>query len=219
MCQAQTAIQPDSLSQASSQFEIPIRQFDKEAMEAYKEQSVFDYSNDLAAGPSWFGVLLFWLMSKLIELLGENNADWLIDNFFNVLIVFGIILGIVLIIRLRFGAVIVGSSENRGSSTVVTALEQEQDYEKLFQEAMGAGDLKLASRYLYIKTLQALHLQGVIKLKKWKTMLEYIEEIPVEKRPFFHTIGILFESTWYGNYEPSEKDFEEGISSSNQLVS
>lgn len=196
-----------------------LRQFDAQAMEAYKDQAAFDYSSELAAGPSWFGVFLFWLMSRIAAVLGEANAEWLMDNLFKLVIIVMLIVGVVLILRLRYGRVIIGTGQRGGPSPVVPELGQEEDYEQLFQQAMDVRDLKLASRYLYIKTLQALSKQGVVKLMKWKTVLEYTEEIPTEKRPLFQKVGILFESTWYGNYEPSEQDFEEGISSSNQLVS
>ncbi len=216
---ASTYLPQDSLSSDTINVEPQLRSFDEEALEAYKDQSEFDYSSELAAGPSWFGVFLFWLMSRIAAILGEPNAEWLIDNLFKLVIIIIVIVGIVLIIKMRYGAVIVGAGESSGSSPVVPELEQEEDYERLLQEALKAGDLKLASRYLYIKTLQALHKKGVVKLMKWKTVLEYMEEIPSEQRPSFQKIAILFESTWYGNYEPSQQDFDEGILSSNQLVS
>lgn len=209
----------DSLVQQSVRETPPLRSFDQQAMDAYKQQSEFDYSSGYAAGPSWLGLFLFWLMSKIAELLGEANADWLVENFFNLVFIIILIFGVVLIIRMRYGPLIVGSGAGSGPAPVVPELQEEQDYEKLLQEALHAGDLKLATRYLYIKTLQGLHQQGLVKLMKWKTVLEYTEEIPSEKRPFFQKIGILFESTWYGNSEPSQQDFEEGISSSKQLIS
>ncbi len=195
-----------------------LRKFDEGAMEAYKEQREFDYSTELAAGPSWFSIFLLWVMSQLATFFNTPNTEWLVDNFFNLLFIVGIIIGVILIIRMRFGTVIVGSGERGIKAPIVPELE-EQDYEQLLQQALNANDLKLASRYLYIQTLQALHKKGIVKLMKWKTVLEYTEEIPSEKRPFFQKIGLLFESTWYGNYEPTEQDFEEGIASSKQLVS
>lgn len=208
----------DSLIQQSVNTEPEIRAFDQQALEAYKDQYEFDYSSELAAGPSWFGVFLFWLLSRLAAIFGEPNAEWLMDNLFKLVIIVIVIIGVVLIVKMRYGAMIIGTGENRSSSPVVPELGQEEDYEQLFQQALKSDNLKLASRYLYIKTLQALHQKGVVKLTKWKTVLEYTEEIPSEQRPFFQKIAILFESTWYGNYEPSQHDFEEGISSSNQLV-
>lgn len=219
---ANTHSSQDSLEQQSLKADPRVRSFDEQAMNAYKNQSEFDYSTELAAGPSWFGVFLLWLMSRFAAILGEPNVQllqWLLDNLFKVVIIIIVIVGAVVIIKMRYGAMIIGSGERSGSLPVVPELEKEEDYELLFQEAMKTGDLKLASRYLYIKTLQALHRQGVVKLMKWKTVLEYTEEIPSEQRPFFQKVAILFESTWYGNYEPSQQDFEEGIASSNQLVS
>lgn len=214
-----TSSAQDSTVHQTVNADPPLRQFDAQSIEAYKDQAAFDYSSELAAGPSWFGVFLFWLMSRIAAVLGEANAEWLMDNLFKLVIIVILIVGVVLILRMRYGKLIIGSGEREVPFPVVPELGQEEDYEQLFQRALDARDLKLASRYLYIKTLQSLHKQGVVKLMKWKTVLEYTEEIPTEKRPLFQKVGVLFESTWYGNYEPSEQDFEEGISSSNQLVS
>ncbi|MDW3193529.1 MAG: DUF4129 domain-containing protein [Cytophagales bacterium] len=208
----------DSLAQQTVTVAPALRQFDQEALADYKEDSAFDYSSEMAAGPSWFGIFLFWLLSQLAEILGEENAAWLMDNLFKLVVILIVIFGVVLIIRMRYGPLMIGTGEKGGPIPVVAELEEEKDYEQLFQQTLSAGDRKLAARYLYIKTLQAMHRKGVVKLMKWKTVLEYTEELPSEKRPLFQKIGLLFESTWYGDYEPTEQDFEAGISSSNQLI-
>lgn len=211
-------IAPDSTVQQPVSTAPALRQFDQEALKSYREDSAFDYSSEMAAGPSWFGIFLLWLLNQIAEILGEENAAWLMDNLFKLVVILIVIFGVVLIIRMRYGPLIIGAGQQGGPAPVVAAFEEEQDYEQLFQQALSTGDFKLAARYLYIKTLQAMHRQGMVKLMKWKTVLEYTEEIPQEKRPLFQKIGLLFESTWYGDYEPTEQDFEVGISSSNQLI-
>lgn len=197
---------------------VPLRVFDERALAEYKEDPAFDYATERAAGPSWFGLFLFWLLSKIAEILNISNGDWWIESLLNLLMIFGIIAAVALILRMRFGSALTSSAARGGVSGAVPELGQQHDYESLFQEALNSGDLKLASRYLYIKTLQALHGKGLVNLMKWKTMPEYTQELPAEKQPLFSKIGLLFEATWYGNYEPSEADFQEGISSSNELI-
>ena len=83
-----------------------------------------------------------------------------------------------------------------------------QDYEALLHQAYKLQDYRLATRYLFLKTLQRLSQQSLIEFAADKTNSKYVDEIAVDKRNEFAFIVRNYEYVWYGNIHISKELFD-----------
>lgn len=206
-------LRQDSLAAEASQD----RFFDDRAMADYREQQVFDYSKEMVAVPSWMGLLAYTILDWLGQFLNTSNGDIISKTLFRILLIVVIVLGVMLIIRIRYGGM-VARSRVYDNAPLGTVAVEDHDYRSMLQQAIENGNRKLAVRYLYLNTLKELHQKGVIKVVKWKTAMDYQQELSDDFRPTFNQLAALFENSWYGDHEPSIADFEAGIDLSKQLV-
>ncbi len=80
-------------------------------------------------------------------------------------------------------------------------METEQDWQRLAQSAATAGEYRMATRYLYLHTLQQLNERGRIRLTADKTNARYLTELA--DTPYRDPAAALFryyEYSWYGGF-------------------
>lgn len=102
------------------------------------------------------------------------------------------------------------------SREAVHALDQPEDeWLKLAEQHRAAGNLRLALRALYLSTLAAFGLAGLISLARGKTNLDYLRELQRRAKrmsadfiPLFRSNLGLFEQSWYGAHAVTEETFE-----------
>jgi hypothetical protein len=94
----------------------------------------------------------------------------------------------------------------------------EGDYDRLLRQAYLLGDLRMAARYLFLKTLQKLHEKELIVFSQDKTNSDYVYELPEAKRNTFSTLALYYEYIWYGNMQISKEDFNKVESKFNQFL-
>lgn len=82
------------------------------------------------------------------------------------------------------------------------------DYDSLLRRAYHAGDLKLAMRYLFLKTLQKLNDKEMIRYSVDKTNSMYVKEISPAKRNLFASLALYYEYIWYGNAKIDIETFD-----------
>ena len=85
---------------------------------------------------------------------------------------------------------------------------QANDYDSLLRKAYNAGDLRMAMRYLFLKTLQRLNDREMIRYSADKTNSNYVKEIPAAKRNLFASLALYYEYIWYGNAAISKETFD-----------
>jgi hypothetical protein len=94
----------------------------------------------------------------------------------------------------------------------------EGDYDRLLRQAYLLGDLRMAARYLFLKTLQKLHEKELIVFSQDKTNSDYVYELPEAKRNAFSSLALYYEYIWYGNMPISKEDFNKVESKFNQFL-
>jgi len=94
----------------------------------------------------------------------------------------------------------------------------EGDYDRLLRQAYLLGDLRMAARYLFLKTLQKLNEKGLINFSQDKTNSDYVYELPEAKRNAFSSLALYYEYIWYGNTQVSKEDFNKVESRFNQFL-
>ncbi len=195
------------------------RAFSESALDAFRNDPAFDYSRNVQSPDNWIGLLILTLIAKLNEIFATPNGSWISANLFRLIILVLIILGIYLIVKMRYGKVIASGSKSWNKPTHQLPLVEERvDYHRLYQDARDQGEWRLAIRYLYLITLVTLHEKQVIKLEKWKTALDYIYELNGSRMENFRALSKAYELSWYGDIMPEPSEVDRCQKLSNRLL-
>lgn len=82
------------------------------------------------------------------------------------------------------------------------------DYNRLLKHAIKNGDYRLATRYLYLQSLQQLIVAGAIIYSQDKTNYQYLMEISNQPyRQEFSLLTLRYEYAWYGYFLLDEASF------------
>jgi hypothetical protein len=84
----------------------------------------------------------------------------------------------------------------------------ESDFESLQRKAYAASDLRVAMRYMFLKTLQKLNDRELIRFAADKTNSAYARELPQAKRNEFSSLALYYEYIWYGNIAVQKETFD-----------
>jgi hypothetical protein len=81
------------------------------------------------------------------------------------------------------------------------ALHGTQDYDKHISAAIAMGNYRLATRYLYLQSLQHLAQEGELVLMADKTNAQYLQELAGKVwHPHFAMLTRNYEYIWYGGF-------------------
>jgi Domain of unknown function (DUF4129) len=94
----------------------------------------------------------------------------------------------------------------------------ENDFDSLYRRAYNAGDMRIAMRYLFLKTLQKLNDAELIQFASDKTNSQYAREIPAAKRNEFAQLALYYEYIWYGNIVVKKETFDEIATTFNNFL-
>ena len=82
------------------------------------------------------------------------------------------------------------------------------DYSRLLNTAINNKDYRLATRYLYLQSLQKLIIAGAISYSQDKTNYQYLREINNQPyRQEFSFLTLHYEYAWYGDFLIDEAGF------------
>lgn len=85
----------------------------------------------------------------------------------------------------------------------------EVDFEALINAALQQNNYRLATRYLYLKSLKILSRKGIIDWHYDKTNSDYINEITNETtKNSFTRISYIYDYVWYGEFNIDEDQFK-----------
>jgi hypothetical protein len=117
-----------------------------------------------------------------------------------------------IIYRLFLSKGIFGTGGKKAKKVVEEAEEidnnMESDFENLQRRAYAAGDLRVAMRYMFLKTLQKLNDKDLIRFGADKTNSAYARELPQAKRNEFASLALYYEYIWYGNIAVHKETFD-----------
>lgn len=188
---------------------IVLKSADHKAMETYRNNSDFNYK-ELPAHER-YNFLPGWLKKHLIKFLINVLNSGALQIVFILLIT-----SIVLYILLRLNGINLAGLFKRNPHELKNALFSEVhghqliQYDKLIDEAVMAGDFRLAIRLHFLDILIELDKKGIISFKEDKTNRGYYNEIshPSVKKGFLSVAGI-FENVWYGELVLSKAQYTE----------
>ncbi|MFD2550570.1 hypothetical protein ACFSQP_01955 [Bizionia sediminis] len=87
------------------------------------------------------------------------------------------------------------------------------NFDQLIAQALEDSNYRLATRYLYLKSLKTLANKQVISWHYDKTNTDYLNEISDENiRKLFKDISYIYDYVWYGKFAVSETDFNKNKS-------
>jgi hypothetical protein len=167
---------------------------DKQQKEDDEAQNAMRKGRDLSDGLSGFER---FLNSGILQLL-----LWLIGGSVVVFIIY----------RLFLSKGLFGTGGKKAKNVVEEQEEidnnMESDFESLQRKAYAAGDLRVAMRYLFLKTLQKLNDRELIRFAADKTNSAYARELPPAKRNEFASLALYYEYIWYGNIAVQKEMFD-----------
>ncbi len=188
----------------------PAPGFDPALLEDFKAGQAYQYDRETPAGISLWERFKRWLASLLPQPETEDDGPprqiwtWLIRLLAAIILVYAItkLLGIDIPFNLDF----------RGKKAISAAALTEDihaiDFPKLIGEAIGAQDYRLAVRLHYLLALKQMTDKGLIDWRNWKTNDDYVHEIKDQELRFsFNQMTLVFDFTWYGEFEMNAQGF------------
>ncbi|WP_223034125.1 hypothetical protein [Hanstruepera marina] len=92
------------------------------------------------------------------------------------------------------------------------------NFDDLITSALKQNNYRLATRYMYLKSLKILSKKGIIDWHYDKTNSDYINEITNETtRNRFKRISYIYDYVWYGEFEIDENQFKRNQTDFNTL--
>ncbi|AEE20470.1 secreted protein [Dokdonia sp. 4H-3-7-5] len=97
-------------------------------------------------------------------------------------------------------------------------LIQRQDLDQLIEQAIAAGNYRLAVRFYYLRVLQKMSEHDLIDWQVQKTNHDYLFEIEdLNLRNQFRKVTDIYDYIWYGNFEVDETAFAKAKTSFTQI--
>jgi hypothetical protein len=172
---------------------------------------------------------------NLMQRILKRFFDWMGDLFgFDIdfrdyktleYIVYGLLGVIVLYLLIKFllqnPVSSVFKTENKtidGFSYVEENIEQ-IDFDKLINKALKGNNYRLATRYLYLKSLKVLANKKTIDWHYEKTNTDYFNEIKdLKTKALFKRVSYIYDYVWYGEFSIDEVSFNKNQADFNQLI-
>jgi hypothetical protein len=131
----------------------------------------------------------FWqklLSSGLLKLI-----LWILAIIFIVIIIYNIFLNNVMF-------------RKKSKSIIQEEVSEEEqffllDYDALVRQSYRMADYRMATRYLFLKTLRTLSEKEMISYDASKTNSRYLQEMPKTLQPPFTSLLLSYERIWYGH--------------------
>ena len=186
--------------------QIEVRCPDSSFISSYRQQKEFVYSKP----PIETNFLKrFWsFLSKRFGKLSKLTAaiPWIIKILLGLIILFSIFIIITQtrLYKVFYSAKEIGSPDYHFSSIP----NQFVNYDKEIREQVKKKQYRTAIRLLYLKVIQQLRDQNIIKYSKDKTNIEYLRDLSnTELEWMFYRVMRIYNHVWYGEVEIGEEQF------------
>ncbi len=197
------------------------KQFDKNSIEDYKNDAIFDYSVN-TSGPSLYEQISNWLNRVLQKILSWFFDDieapfGFIKSFLKLLpyIIAVVVLYLIINFFLKINSrnIISGKSNKEIVHLQVDEeLLHSKDLPTLIHAAVASKNYRLATRYQYVLLLQKLSNKELIVWEQQKTNEDYSKELQDKNiHVEFDKITQLYDYVWYGNFEINDKQYLKGM--------
>lgn len=197
---------PDAagLTYGSAEYAHTLRAVPDSTVKKLQQERDFRYAND----PSYWGSSKkrddSWLIRALAS-LQRPLAQGIIYLLLGALVLF------ILYQALSVNNLLVFSRSSKRKKDNADMPEElmAEDLDKRVGDAIGNNDLRLAVRYLYLQTLQALGQNNFIRYNARTTNQDYVQQMRSHPGAVaFHALTQVYEYVWYGEFEPGREQFE-----------
>lgn len=206
---AQKTLQIDST-------EMVIRPFKESINERYQNND-FNYSINDTGGVN----LIQSLLSKFFRWLGDIfgvDIDFVDYRTLEIIVYSLLGLGsLYLFLKFMFqspvGSVFKTEEQDIEGFSYVEENINEVNFEDLINQALKQNNYRLATRYMYLKSLKILSKKGIIDWHYDKTNSDYFNEITNETtKKSFKRISYIYDYVWYGEFDINEEQFNRNLS-------
>lgn len=200
----------------SAEKELKPVEFSEEAIEKFKQDPEYDYSEATAEDNWWTKfkryIRLQW--NRFLDwLFGDYEAPLLLAIFLDILpyLLLGLLLVFMLYLfaKLNPGTYIFGAPAQPGIAfSEEEKIIRNRDIKKLIEKAVSKENFRLAVRYHFLYVLQQLSRRDLVVYDSSKTDEEYGAEIKdATLRSQFKRVNRIYDFVWYGNFETSAEDY------------
>jgi hypothetical protein len=195
----------------------PPHTFPKEKIEKYKNSNDFKYGEN-APIQSTFWNKLKYKLAEFIKYFFSNKGAMPIVRYITLglAIIFILYKIFELNSQLFFGKkqTKINRENLLGEVTNITTI----NFEDQAKRASINNDLRLATRFLFLHTLQTLEINSLIKWEIEKTNTQYISELKIPNMAaLFREIVIKYNFTWYGHFDINQQQFNKLNEKVNEL--
>jgi len=191
--------------------DIQVRYFEKGINERYNG-SDFNYSLNDTGGVNFIQAVLAKIFGWINDVFGIDMSFMDYRTFELIIYMIMAIGSLYLITRYLLNAPTAKVFRPDGDSFDSLNFKEtditEVDFDDLILKATNAGDYRLATRYLYLKTLKFLTHKNIIQWHFDKTNNDYLNEISnneIKRR--FQRVSYLYDYVWYGEFKIDKSSF------------
>lgn len=190
---------------------VQIRKFNNTALNDYRQQRDFKYTDNLSAELSLWDQFWRWFWYQVDNLLAGRVTGSIIGLL---MIILGAGALVFLILKLT-GMDVMQIFTGKNSTLEIPYHENlenihEISFEQEIEQAITNRNYRLAVRLLYLNCLKKLSDAGAIKWQADKTNLAYLHEIQnPEQQQKFGSLTRQFEYVWYGDFKVNQEYFQQ----------
>ncbi len=190
---------------------IKIRKFDIVALNEYRQQRDFKYTDNPGEAVSLWDQFWRWFWYQVDNLMAGKVTGSIINLLF---IILGAAALVFLILKLT-GMDVIQIFTGKNSTLEIPYHESlenihEISFEQEIEKAIASRNFRLAVRLLYLNCLKKLSDAGAIKWQADKTNLAYLHEIQnPEQQQKFGSLTRQFEYVWYGDFKVDQEYFRQ----------
>ncbi|HEX9599955.1 MAG TPA: hypothetical protein VF985_00560 [Mariniflexile sp.] len=213
-CFSQDSIQKDSSN-------IKVTYFKEAIKERYKGDD-FNYSINDTGGVNLLQRILqkfFGWLSDIfgvdIDFINYKTLEYIVYGFLGVAVLYLIIK---FLMQSPINSVFKTESQDINDFQYVEENIKDVNFDHLIEAALKDNNYRLATRYLYLKSLKLLTNKNIIEWHYDKTNSDYINEIKDEKtKLIFKRISYIYDYVWYGEFPIDEAIYSKNRSDFDKL--
>lgn len=201
---------PEKFFSATDTSSFQERPFSESTLRELKNDSDLRYKQPPTVAISIWDRFLEWLSEFFRDLI-RGTTETSIGNSIIYIIAGAIFIYIILaLLKVDAFRMLKGRGASRLSHTVLEENIHEMEFDKLIAEAKQRGDLRIATRLVFLYALKLLSDKNLINWVPGKTNLEYQHELSeATLRPGFDNLSTYFDYAWYGNFPITPETFRQ----------
>ncbi|MGB5289596.1 MAG: DUF4129 domain-containing protein [Ignavibacteriaceae bacterium] len=191
----------------TEEFMVNVRILPEDILEKYKNDSAFNYDNNQKEAEDWITKIKNWINQQLALIRSSKTFSTALDYFYYLLAILALILILRGLIKGDRRGLLFGKVANNEIKMIVRDEDLNLlNFDELIKRAIENKEYRLATRYLFLKSLKLLADGEIIEPRNNKTNQQYLQEIKnSEIAEAFQGATLRFEWIWYGEFPVNEE--------------